>query len=121
MIRQAMPSDSEGGHQPAAERILDVLQGRRPSAALAMELAATLGAAGRTELDPALQFLEAQKSVITEQHAPPDVHLEGCDLRIVALIPGDQIPAQAMQAAHAAAEAVWDDWLRQFLATHRCT
>lgn len=108
----------------AAERVVSVLLSRHPPAALAMELSAVMersSTAGSASLDEALSLLEANRKVIAQDHAAPDPHLEGLDLRAVALVADDVSPEQAVEAARRAADAVWTDWLRQFLATHRCT
>lgn len=118
-------SDQQINQLAMAERVVGMLQARRPPAALAMELGALVSrsrdGAAASDLDACLSLLEAEKTIAIEHHPAPDVHLEGCDLRVVALVTHDEPAEQAARSAHAAAEAVWDDWLRQFLATHRCT
>jgi hypothetical protein len=117
-------SDQQTDRVAAVERVVGLLRARRPPAALAMELAALISRdrnGAPVDLDACLGQLEAETSVLIEQHAAPDVHLETCDLRVVALVPQDSPAEQAAEAARTAAAAVWDEWLRQFLATHRCT
>ncbi len=58
--------------------------------------------------------MAAGRTVLVADHAAPDIHLESADLRVVALVrTGDH-------AAMAAADGVWDVWLRGFYSTHRC-
>lgn len=107
-----------------AERVLRELAARRPPAALAIEIAALVGGADPTRsagIDAALIELDAEKAIVVRDHAAPDPHLEGVDLRVIALVDAEAPTEAAEEAAIEAAEAVWSDWLRQFLATHRCT
>lgn len=118
------PPLGDGQRALAAERVLDLLRGRRPPAALVMELAALVGGplpAASADLDGALTQLDANQAIVLMDHSAPDPHLEGLDLRAVALVPDEAPVEQAVEAARRAADAVWGEWLRQFLATHRCT
>jgi hypothetical protein len=94
------------------ERVLSVLGRSHPPALFVTELAARVSS---PELEPALAELESARSVVVSRFPAPDPHLEDLDLRIVALIPesGDA-------AAVEASASLWADWLRQFLANHRC-
>jgi hypothetical protein len=53
--------------------------------------------------------------VVVTTPAPADPHLAGLDLRIVARARPDD-PGAAIQAA----DALWGQYLRAFLASHRC-
>jgi hypothetical protein len=100
-----------------ADRILATLEHRDPPAALVTEVAATLRPAPSVDqLEEALQVLGQVGRVLIADHAAPDIHLEGLDLRVVAMLP----PERDEQAALAAAESYWSSWLRAFLSTHRC-
>jgi hypothetical protein len=94
------------------DEVLSTLQRNRPTALFVSELAAKVRSA---ELEPALAELQAEHAVMVSSYPAPDPHLEGLDLRIVALVPetGDV-------GAVEASATVWADWLRQFLANHRC-
>ena len=99
------------------EQILQALRRREPRAAFVAEVASTLRAApGSSDVEEALRLLDREGKVLVADHAAPDVHLESADLRIVAYVPEDD----GEQAATSAAEALWESWLRAFLATHRC-
>jgi hypothetical protein len=99
------------------DQILQTLQRREPRAAFVAEVASTLRVApGSSDVEEALRALDREGKVLVADHAAPDVHLESADLRIVAYVPG----ADGEQAATRAAEALWESWLRAFLATHRC-
>jgi hypothetical protein len=64
------------------------------------------------EFAAALQHLEEAGEIIIVTKPAPDVHLNDADLRIVARVaPG----------ASEAVEAAWRDFLREFLASHRCS
>jgi len=94
------------------EQVLTTLQRSHPPALFVSELAAKVRS---PELEPALAELQAANSVLVSSYPPPDPHLEGLDLRIVALVPeAGEVGAVENSAT------VWSDWLRQFLANHRC-
>jgi len=97
---------------PVQEQVLSTLRRSHPPALFFTELAAKVRS---PELEPAVADLEEAHSVLVARFTAPDPHLEGVDLRIVALVPesGDG-------AAVEASTTLWSDWLRQFLANHRC-
>ena len=97
---------------PVQEQVLSTLGRSHPPALFIGELSAKVRS---PELESALAELEAANSVLVSSYPAPDPHLEGLDLRIVALVP----PAGESSAVEASA-TVWADWLRQFLANHRC-
>lgn len=97
---------------PVQEQVLATLGRCHPPALFIGELAVKVRAPG---LEPELEELAAANSVLVSSYPAPDPHLEGLDLRIVALVAG----SSESSAAEASA-AVWADWLRQFLANHRC-
>jgi hypothetical protein len=99
------------------DRILQALRRREPRAAFVAEVASTLQATpGSSDVEEAIRALDHQGKILVADHAAPDVHLESADLRIVAYVP----ESDGEQAATRAAEALWESWLRAFLATHRC-
>ena len=100
-----------------AEQVLDALRGREPRAAFVAEVAATIRPAPRPgAMDDALRELAQQHQALVMEHAAPDVHLEAADLRVVARVLGEA----GEDDARAAAERLWNEWLRAFLSTHRC-
>ena len=97
---------------PVQEQVLSALGRSHPPALFIGELSAAVRS---PELEPALAELEAANSVLVFSYPAPDPHLEGLDLRIVALVPeSDETTAAEAMAT------VWSGWLRQFLANHRC-
>ena len=64
------------------------------------------------EFAAALRHLEEAGEIIIVTKPAPDVHLNDADLRIVARVAPD---------ASEAVEAAWRDFLREFLASHRCS
>ena len=71
-------------------------------------------------VEDALSELERQGRVLIRPHSAGDPHLEGADLRIVALVqPGDG--GDALGRAIEAINKTWDEWLADYLANHRCT
>jgi hypothetical protein len=95
-----------------ADAILQSLRHRPGGAAFVTEIQAAIGS---SELErPLRQLLDYERVLILNEPAP-DPHLEHFDLRVAALIPeGDHV------AALQAAREIWDGWVRQFLANHRC-
>ncbi len=72
-------------------------------------------------LEARLDELSGSRLIVVD-HSSPDPHLSG-DFRIVAATdsPLGQTGPKAEEAARAAAETVWNRWLREFLLAHRCT
>jgi len=103
--------------QELSQQILQTLQRRQPPAAFVAEVAAALRPTPPAiHVDQTVEQLAASGQVLVVPHAPPDIHLEATDLRVIAPIP---VPG-GESAARAAAEAHWSAWLRQFLANHHC-
>jgi hypothetical protein len=101
-------------------RLLQVLERSAGSSRLAAELAAELGC-GRPELDVSLRRLEADRRVLVQDHPAPDPHLEAADLRVVSAVARDRPRVDAEGRALESGKVVWNAWLREFLANHRCT
>jgi len=70
------------------------------------------------DLDAALDRLAADGVVLVVAHEPPDPHLAGHDLRLVAPVVGDT--PDAVDRAGDAVRRRWADFVRQLLITHRC-
>jgi hypothetical protein len=99
--------------EDSAEKVLDVLRHRRPAAAFVTEIQASVGSPDI--VDASLRSLSEAELVLLMTESAPDPHLEHFDLRVAAMIAdGDR------DAALGAAREVWGDWVRQFLAHHRC-
>jgi len=64
------------------------------------------------EFAAALQRLVERGELIIVTKPAPDVHLADADLRIAARVAPD---------AAGAIESAWHGWLRDFLASHRCS
>jgi hypothetical protein len=92
-------------------RVVEVLRRRRPHARFVPEVA-QLVAADASGLEDALFELETRGRVLVREQYCADPHLDGVDLRIVALVDGGEV---------AAIEATWERWLGEYLANHRCT
>lgn len=103
-----------------AEAILAVLRRADGRALSATELFARLRNVGLDTARAArgLADLEAAGRVVVLDHAPPDVHLRGMDLRGVCAV--DEPSPEARDRAHRAVEEHWQRFLRDFLAAHRC-
>jgi hypothetical protein len=100
-------------------RLLELLRRGQGRARLAAELTAELGLE-RPALDASLERLSARHRVLVVNHPSPDPHLAQADLRVVSELPEGLPRGEAEARAVAAAAAVWETWLRQFLAVHRC-
>jgi hypothetical protein len=97
----------------AEEAIVDVFERRSVTALFVTEV--QYGIAPRREpgeFAAALQHLVEAGELIIVSKPPPDVHLRDEDLRIVARIAPDTSEA---------VESAWRDFLREFLASHRCS
>jgi hypothetical protein len=105
---------------PSEEAIVAALRGTHGSALLATELATRLRASGQDgDLDASLAELEEEGVVVVLSHPPPDVHLEGTDLRTVGVVLNSA--PDGRELARHAAEECWGRFLRDFLGTHRCS
>lgn len=71
------------------------------------------------EVEKALAELETERAVMIRDHFCADPHLDGVDLRIVALI-NDTEGADAQMSAIREIDSAWDKWLSSYLANHRC-
>ena len=106
--------------------IVEILERAPRSARFVTELAQALQRAnvGAAALERELGKLEASGRVLVREQFCGDPHLEGADLRIVALVrtpPGGAMRVDDPQArAVADIEAVWDRWLADYLSNHRC-
>jgi hypothetical protein len=93
------------------DRVLQLLEAATPQALLLTELEARVQA----PLTGVLSDLERSGQVVVTTPTPPDPHLEGLDLRIVA-----RARPERAELALQATDAVWQQVLRAFLSSHRC-
>ncbi len=102
--------------------VIELLHQRKRQALFVNELSAALrkaNAAGARDIERALAGLEADGAVVVRDHYCADPHLEGVDLRVVALVePG--AGEDALWRSIRASEDTWNDWLAMYLANHRC-
>jgi len=97
-------------------RLFDAFRSRRTDALFVNELRAALnGNVSPDVLDGTLRELASAGAICIVDHTPPDHHLEGHDLRIVAVV------GSTYAASLESAEEHWRRWLAQFLASHRCS
>lgn len=68
------------------------------------------------ELNDVITDLRRRGLVLLVDHAPPDRHLTGSDLRIVA----GPLTVVPRSVAERNAEALWNEWLTGFASSHRC-
>jgi hypothetical protein len=102
-----------------AASLLEVLGRTRNHARFVPELARLL-AASQGDLEQALGELETEGRVLVREQYCPDPHLEGMDLRIVALVDSGSA-GDGLAAANDSIESTWQRWLGEYLANHRCT
>ena len=69
-----------------------------------------------TGLNEAIADLRRRGLVLLVDHAPPDRHLTGSDLRIVA----GPLTVVPRNVAERNAGALWNEWLAGFASSHRC-
>ena len=99
--------------------LLEVLGRTRNHARFVPELA-RLVTAPQGELEHALGELEAQGCVLVREQYCPDPHLEGMDLRIVALVDSGAAD-DGLAAANNSIQSTWQRWVGEYLTNHRCT
>ena len=103
------------------ETIVDLLRSRNKKARFMTELYASLWRCkiNSEEADRALTELEAEGAVMIRDHFCADPHLAGVDLRVVALV--ESIAGEHPQlSAIRGIDEVWNKWLNEYLANHRC-
>lgn len=94
-------------------QIIGALESAAIGAATVSELAVVVRPAD--QLGASLDQLAGARRVVVVDHPPFDLHLEGVDLRTVALVEWD-----GSLSAHERAELRWSEMVREFLASHRC-
>ena len=116
-----MNEQSNVGLTGAKKAVIDALRNRAKQARFTTELAATLARAeiGKEQIEWALAELEAEGVVMIRDHFCADPHLDGVDLRIVALVENGEGADSHMSAIHEI-DSAWDKWLADYLANHRC-
>ena len=106
----------------AKKAVIDALHNRAKKARFTTELAVALQRVrvGKEEMEQALADLQAEGVVMIRDHFCADPHLDGVDLRIVALVENGEGADAHMSAIHEI-DSAWDKWLADYLANHRCT
>lgn len=105
------------------EAVVQLLDRRPQKARFVPEIAAELRRSNLTaaEIEHALSELDGEGTVIVRENFCADPHLEGADLRIVALVDLQSVQGDPQAKALAAIDAVWQRWVGDYLANHRCT
>jgi hypothetical protein len=105
----------------AKKVVVDLLRSRSKKARFTTELAVALQRAGvgKEEMEQALAELEAEGVVMIRDHFCADPHLDGVDLRVVALVESID-GADPQLSAIREIDSAWDKWLAEYLANHRC-
>src|SRR5438128_9772031 len=105
----------------AKKAVVELLRSRGKKARFATEVFAALERSKiRIEdIDRGLTELEASGIVMIRDHFCADPHLEGVDLRIVALVESVD-GADPQMSAIREIDTAWDKWLSSYLANHRC-
>jgi len=102
--------------------VIELLHQRKRQALFVNELSAALrkaNAASAHDIERAIAGLEADGAVVVRDHYCADPHLEGVDLRVVALVEPNT-GEDALWRSIRASEDTWNDWLAMYLANHRC-
>jgi succinyl-CoA synthetase beta subunit len=100
------------------------LLGARPRKAdFVSRLAGTLRRQAATPegIERALADLEAERAVLVREGSCADPHLARADLRIAALLEADAPGRDAVAQAVTRINAIWNQWLGEYMATHSCT
>ena len=122
MTKTLRPIQPTTAANNARDAILDLLGSRSKKARFITEVGASLQRSKVTpeEIPRALAVLEAEGAVMIRDHYCADPHLAGVDLRIVALVEG-VAGADPQMSAIREIDRVWDRWLADYLANHRCS
>ena len=116
-----MSEPTNANIRDARRAVIDALRNRAKKARFTTELAATLARAdiGKEQMEQVLAELEAEGVVMIRDHFCADPHLDGVDLRIVALVENGE-GADAHMSAIQEIDHAWNQWLGEYLANHRC-
>jgi len=116
-----MSEPTNANIRDARRAVIDALRNRAKKARFMTELAVVLARAniGKGQMECALAELEAEGAVMSRDHFCADPHLDGVDLRIVALVENREGADAHMSAIHKIDDA-WNKWLGEYLANHRC-
>lgn len=106
----------EDSERALLTRILATLSRSPRPALFVTELAVQSGDRDDESFGRALAELRGSGQVLVADHPPPDRHLVGSDLRIVA----GPVSEVGRAGAEEAAEALWREWVTEFAAGHRC-
>ncbi len=115
--------DEQGTNQMSDTKkaISELFESRAKKACFISEVRALLqGPRVRAEIELALRDLETEGVVIIRDHFCADPHLDGIDLRIVAVVDRAVSTNPELSAIHEIDKA-WDQWLASYLANHRCS
>jgi len=105
----------------AKKALVDVLRHRSKKARFMTEVAVSLRRFNidKEEMEQALSELQAEGAVIVRDNFCADPHLANVDLRVAALV-DETVGADAQMAALREIDLVWNKWLGDYLANHRC-
>jgi hypothetical protein len=109
-------SPEEDTERSLLSRILATLSRSPRPALFVTELAVRTRGSNDASFGRAIAELRGTGQVLVTEHPPPDRHLAGSDLRIVA----GPVPEVGRAGAEDAAEALWREWVTEFAAGHRC-
>ncbi len=108
------PSEDAGD---SAEAIVEYVERQGGGCFVSEIRAALLASAERLEVE--LTHLDAAGRVVVRHHFCADPHFENDDLRTIALVEaGNEEP---FASAEASCERLWQEWMTNFLASHRCS
>jgi hypothetical protein len=113
--------ETRTSQRDAKKAVVELLRSRGKKGRFATEVFAALERSKiRIEdIDRVLTELEASGIVMIRDHFCADPHLEGVDLRIVALVESVD-GADPQMSAIREIDTAWDKWLSSYLANHRC-
>ena len=103
---------------------MDFLRRSPRRAELVSRLAGRLRRQSATQdaIEQALTDLERDHAILVREHYCADPHLEGADLRVAAAIGvGNEPSEDPVAQAAAQLDAVWQQWLSEYLGSHSCT
>jgi hypothetical protein len=105
-----------------AGTLLELLSRRPIRAYFVAEIGESLrrGGISTADLEDALASLELEGAIVIRPYACADPHLDGADLRIVALFESGESSDDPQAAAGVLIDKTWERWIGDYVANHRC-
>lgn len=116
-----MNEQSNIGPDSAKKALIDMLRHGAKKARFVTELAAALARShiDKEQMEQALSELQSESIIMIRDNFCADPHLADVDLRVVAVVESID-GADPQLSAIREIDSVWNKWLGEYLANHRC-